>query len=48
MVYVVTQEDVERSFLEESDLGKYGIIVQGCWVLFDTVEEAHACLQNLD
>jgi len=40
MVYEITNEDVERSSLELTDVGRWGFIVQGCWQLFDTEQSA--------
>lgn len=40
MIYKVTQQDIDYSSLEQSDLGKWFYLNNGCYCLFDTEEEA--------
>ena len=40
MVFIVTSKDVERANLDQSDIGRWAFIVQGCWQLFDSEQAA--------
>lgn len=40
IIFQITLEDVERSSLEVSDVGKWGYLVSGCYQLFDSLVEA--------
>ena len=40
-IFQITEEDV-RGTIEKSDIGKWAYLVQGCWIFFDTKEEAIA------
>lgn len=42
MVFIVTQQDVDSSSLDSTDIGRWAFIVQGCWQLFDTESEAQS------
>ena len=40
MIFKITAHDVEYSNLETSDIGKWGYIVNGCFQIFDTEQDA--------
>lgn len=46
--FQITTEDIERSSLESSDLGKWALIVTGCYQLFDTQQDAERCQRMLN
>ena len=45
-IFQITEEDV-RGTIEESDIGKWAYLVQGCWMFFDTEEEAIASYREV-
>jgi len=45
--FQVTANDVTYSNLRRKDIGKWAIIVTGCWHLFASEAQAQACYENL-
>ncbi len=48
MFFKISKQDIERSdSLDDMDLDKFGIVVQGCIMLFNSEERAKECEEIL-
>ena len=46
--FQITQGDIEHTSLEQHDLGKWALLVTGCYQIFESQEAAYGCVNYLN